>query len=131
MKRLFATLLVLSAGDAAAQASPDAQRYQEQSAAVLANARRCPQQIDKAAADRFAARASAVIRRADGQPVVRNARGDYDQISANLAMAANCMMVGCPGHGPAMMPPNCAEFGKLFHGLRINQANWTINEGLK
>ena len=131
MKRVLVLLLLFAAADAAAQASPDAQRAQDQAAAVLANARRCPQTIDKAAADRFAGRASAVIRRADGQPVARGASGDYDQISANLIMAAQCKMTSCPGKGPAMLPPNCAEFGKMFHGLRINQANWQINEGLR
>jgi hypothetical protein len=131
MKPVVGLFLLFAATEALAQASPEANRIQEQASAVLGSAQRCPQQIDKAAAERFAARASAVIRRADGQPVTRGASGDYDQISANLVMAARCKMVGCPGHGPPMLPTNCADFAKVFHGLRINQANWQINEGLK
>ncbi|HYC63984.1 MAG TPA: hypothetical protein VEC14_04565 [Reyranellaceae bacterium] len=131
MKRVLALLLLFVAADAAAQASPEAQRAQDQAATVLANARRCPQTIDKAAVDRFAGRASAVIRRADGQPVARGQSGDYDQINANLVMAAQCKMTACPGKGPAMLPPNCVEFAKIFNGLHINQANWQLNEGLR
>ena len=124
---LFAALT----GDAAAQASAEAQGIQNQAAVVLAQARRCPQQIDKIAADRFAARASAVIRRTDGQPVARGPSGDYETISAMLVMAANCKMTPCAGRGPAIQPPNCAAFAKTFQSLRINGPSWQINDGLK
>ena len=132
MKPLALALLLLAvAGNALAQASAEAQRIQEQAATVLAQARRCPQQIDRAAVDRFAARASAIIRRADGQPVARSASGDYEGISATLTMAADCKNIQCPGRGPPLLLPNCPDFGKTFHGLRINQANWQLNEGLR
>jgi hypothetical protein len=124
-------LLVIASAEAFAQSSPEALRIQELASAVLAQARRCPQQIDKASADRFAARATAVIGRAGGQPVARGASGDYENISSALTMAANCKNVACPGKPPPMRPPNCPDFAKNFQGLRINQPNWQLNEGLR
>jgi hypothetical protein len=123
--------LALASAEALAQSSPEALRIQEQAAAVLAQARRCAPLIDKATTDRFAARATAVIGRAGGQPVARGASGDYENISSALTMAANCKNVTCPGKPPPLVPPNCPEFAKVFQALRINQPNWQINEGLR
>jgi hypothetical protein len=123
--------LALVSGEALAQASPEALRLQELAAAVLAQAQRCSQVIDKASADRFAARATAVIGRAGGQPVARGASGDYDSVSSALTMAASCKNVACPGKPPPLPPPNCTEFAKAFRSLRINQSNWQLSEGLK
>jgi hypothetical protein len=120
----------LGAGEAVAQAGPEANRIQEQAATVLAQARRCSQLIDKASIDRFAGRATAVIFRADGQPVARGRSGDYEMVSATLTMAADCKNIQCPGKGPPLLPPNCAEFARTFQSLRINQSNWQLNEGL-
>ena len=129
--QVLALCLALAAAEASAQASPEALRIQEQAATVLAQARRCVQLIDKASTDRFAARATAVIGRAGGQPVARGPSGDYENISSALTMAANCKNVACPGKPPPMLPTSCQEFARIFHGLRINQSNWQLNEGLK
>ena len=124
-------LFMLASLEAFAQSSPEALRIQDLAAAVLAQARRCSPPIDKASADRFAARATALIGRAGGQPVARGANGDYENISSALTMAANCKNVTCPGKPPPLPPPNCPEFAKAFHALRINQPNWQLNEGLR
>ena len=117
-------------GEAAAQASAQANQVQDQAAALLSQARRCPA-LAKSFVDRFAARASAAVARADGNAARRGPSGDFEQISASLEMAANCKSVSCPGKPPALNAPNCSHFVPQFRGLRINQDNWQLNEGLK
>jgi hypothetical protein len=132
MSRTFVALLLLfAASDAFAQAQPEAKRALDQAATVLAQARRCPQLITKAEADKFAARATAVVARADNQHVARGSSGEYEAISSPLIMATNCKMVGCPGKEPAILPPNCPDFAKIFKGLRINQPTWQLSEGIR
>ncbi len=118
------------AGDAVAQASAQANQVQDQAAALLSQARRCPA-LTKSFVDRFAARASAAIARADGNAARRGPSGDFELISASLEMAANCKSVSCPGKPPALNAPNCGQFVPQFRGLRINQDNWQLTEGLK
>jgi hypothetical protein len=129
--RCLLLFLVFQAGDAAAQVSAQAKEIQDQAAGLLSQAKRCPQVLDKAFIDRFAARATALIMRADGQLVARGPSGEYEPISATLVSAANCKTVQCHGRTAPLQPPNCSHFGPQFRALRINQANWQLNEGLK
>lgn len=127
---LAAVLLAASLGEASAQASTQANQIQDQAAAMLSQARRC-RDLGKSLIDRFAARASAAVARADGNATRRGPNGEFDLISASVEMAANCKTVSCPGKAPPLGPPNCSHFVPQFKALRINHDNWQITEGLK
>ena len=127
---LVLAVAVFVSGEAVAQASVAANQVQDRAAALLSQARRCPA-LAKSFVDRFAARASAAVARADGNATRRGPGGEFEQISASLEMAANCKSVNCPGKPPALSVPNCGYFVPQFRGLRINQDNWQLTEGLK